>query len=165
MTIRSGGRPRDGRAPASPAVRPRRLRDRDRSPSSREPSRAVATVGGGRGRAAAWSGLLKFLVFALVLAAIVLAVALTALRPIVTGAILGVAEDNPAALQLPFVKDIVRRESGPRSDAAGLDRSLPGRVPRRGRAIRRGRSRSRSRTQGLIGRQPRVRVHRHRPTT
>ena len=57
------------------------------------------------------SGLLKFLIFALVLAAVVLAVALTALRPMVNGAIMGVAEDNPAALRVPFVRDIVRRES------------------------------------------------------
>ena len=47
------------------------------------------------------------------LAAIVLVVALTALRPVVNDAILSLAQDNPAALQLPFVKDVVREDLGP----------------------------------------------------
>ena len=47
MTIRSGGRPRDGRADAGPPVRSRRLRDRDRSPSSPSPSRAAAAAAAG----------------------------------------------------------------------------------------------------------------------
>jgi UPF0755 protein len=51
-------------------------------------------------------------VFALVLAGIVLAIGLTVLRPIVNGIVLGIAEDNPAALQLPFVKEIVREDLG-----------------------------------------------------
>ena len=38
--------------------------------------------------------------------------ALTALRPLVTSAILGIAEDNPAALRLPFVRDIVGENLG-----------------------------------------------------
>ncbi len=46
------------------------------------------------------------------LAAIVLTVALTALRPAVNSLVLGIAENNPAALQLPFVKDIVREDLG-----------------------------------------------------
>src|SRR6185312_14837811 len=50
--------------------------------------------------------------FAVLLAAIVLIVALTALRPIVNGAILSWAEDSPAALRLPFVADIVREDIG-----------------------------------------------------
>jgi UPF0755 protein len=55
---------------------------------------------------------LRFLIFALVLAAIVLTVALTALRPAIKGLVLTLAEDNPATLQLPFVKDIVREDLG-----------------------------------------------------
>jgi UPF0755 protein len=58
-------------------------------------------------------GFLKFLVFAAVLAAVVLAVAFTALRPVVENAIMGFAQDNPAALQLPFVKEIVAERLGP----------------------------------------------------
>ena len=42
-----------------------------------------------------------------------LAVALTVLRPVVGDAVMSVAEDNPAALQLPFVKDIVAENLGP----------------------------------------------------
>ena len=80
MTIRSGGRPRDRRAPRPPHTIPTHTRP-TRSPSSREPIPRPARrrrVGGG-----GLVGFLKFLVFALVLAAIVLAVALTALRPAV----------------------------------------------------------------------------------
>ena len=39
-------------------------------------------------------------------------VALTALRPLVKDVVLGLAQDNPAALQVPFVKDIVREDLG-----------------------------------------------------
>jgi UPF0755 protein len=110
MTIRSGGRPRDSRAPQAHPYDP----DAYATESIPEFSEAVPRRSGGRGGGAGGGliGLVKFLVFALVLAAFVLAVALTALRPMVTGAIMGIAEDNPAALQLPFVKDIVAENLG-----------------------------------------------------
>ena len=68
--------------------------------------------GRGGGSGGGLTGLLKFLIFALVLAAVVLAVALTALRPAVSSAIMGIAEDNPTALRLPFVRDIVAENLG-----------------------------------------------------
>jgi len=114
MTIRSGGRPRDGRATQAPPVRSGRLRDRDRARvlgAGPAWTRRFAGEGSGGGL----SGFLKFLIFALVLAAVVLAVALTALRPMVSGgAIMGIAEDNPAALRVPFVRDIVAEIWGQR---------------------------------------------------
>ena len=130
-------------------------------PSSRSRSRGVAAVAGG-GSGSGLPGFLKFLIFALVLAAIVLAVALTALRPMVSGAIMGIAEDNPAALRLPFVRDIVAENLGTALTAPASTDPVAGRVPRRGgrhRAIDRGPPRG----AGLPRRQPRVRVHRHRP--
>jgi UPF0755 protein len=111
MTIRSGGRPRDGRAtPAHPYDPEAYATD-----SIPEYSEAIPRQrnGGGGGRGGGLTGFLKFLIFALVLAAIVLAVALTALRPAVGTAVLAVAVDNPAVLQLPFVADIVRENLGP----------------------------------------------------
>jgi UPF0755 protein len=110
MTIRSGGRPRDGRAPARP-YDPEAYATETIPEFSQPPDRDRR--GGGRGRGSGVFGLLRFLVFALVLAAIVLVVALTALRPVVNGAILSMAADNPAALNFPFVKDIVRDDLGP----------------------------------------------------
>jgi UPF0755 protein len=108
MTIRSGRRPRGDRdfqaRPFDPDAYASGPDDRYRAPAPRN-------RGGGGG----WRGLfglLKFLVFALVLAGVVLVVALTALRPLVNSVVLDVAEDNPAALQLPFVKDIVREDLG-----------------------------------------------------
>ncbi|HET8785224.1 MAG TPA: hypothetical protein VFM38_06280, partial [Candidatus Limnocylindrales bacterium] len=107
MTIRSGGRPRDQR----PHVR-RYDPDAyatDYVPEDYEPNRRYGYEGrkarrrrdGGSGL----GGLVRFLIFALLLAGIVMIVALTALRPVVNNAILSWAEDSPAALRLPFVAD------------------------------------------------------------
>jgi len=117
MTIRSGGRPRESRATAARPYDPDAYAT-DSIPEFAEPvprGRGSGGGGGGGGGGGAGSGLiglLKFLVFALVLAAIVLGVALTALRPVVSSAITAIAEDNPAALRLPFVADIVRENLG-----------------------------------------------------
>ena len=110
MTIRSGGRPRDGRPTPVRPYDP----DAYATESIPEYSEPVPGRRGGRGGGPGHGliGFLKFLVFALVLGVVVLAIALTALRPVVTGAVMGLAEDNPAALQLPFVKDIVAENLG-----------------------------------------------------
>ncbi len=108
MTIRSGGRPRDDRAPHAHPYDPDAYAT-DILPPVVEPRRGGRN---GRGGGGGLFGIIKFLVFALVLAGIVLVVALTALRPIVNNAILGWAADNPAALSMPFVSDIVREDLG-----------------------------------------------------
>jgi len=109
MTIRSGRKPRDRHDQQARPYDP----DAYATDTSRDEDRPLrprgARSGSGRG---GFVGLLKFAAFALVLAAIVLVVALTALRPAVNGLILAIAEDNPAALQLPFIKDIVREDLG-----------------------------------------------------
>ncbi len=110
MTIRSGGRPRDTRAAEA------RPYDPDAYATETIPEFSQPVPGGRRGRGGRGSsvvGLLKFLVFALVLAALVMAIALTALRPAVADAVMSIADDNPATLQLPFVKDIVAEKLGP----------------------------------------------------
>ncbi len=111
MTIRSGGRPRDGRAPQAHPYDPEAYATETVPQYLEIPRRGNGGGRGGRG-GGGLVGILKFLAFALVLAAIVLAVALTALRPVVTSAVMGFADDNPAALQLPFVADIVRENLG-----------------------------------------------------
>ena len=112
MTIRSGGRPRDRRATNARPYDPDAYAT-ETIPEYSEPiPRSRGGGNGGRG-GNGLVGFLKFLVFALVLAVIVLAVALTVLRPVVGDAVMSVAEDNPAALQLPFVKDIVAENLGP----------------------------------------------------
>ncbi len=110
MTIRSGKRPR--------AARDFQARPFDADAYATEPledyggpPRRNRSGGGGSG-AGGLFGIVKFLIFALVLAAVVLIVLLTALRPVVKDVVLDVAADNPAALQLPFVKDIVREDLG-----------------------------------------------------
>jgi UPF0755 protein len=54
----------------------------------------------------------------------VLVAAVTILRPVVRGAIVGWASDNPAALGLPFVADLVREDIGPALDHAPSDSTV-----------------------------------------
>ncbi len=158
MTIRSGGRPRDSRAAEA------RPYDPDAYATETIPEFSQPVPGGRRGRGGRGGsvvGLLKFLVFALVLAALVLAIALTALRPAVADAVMSIADDNPATLQLPFVKDIVRREARHGPDDPRLAGHDAGRVPRR--AGRHGQvDRHQARGGGPDRRQPGIRVHRDR---
>ena len=115
MTIRSGGRPRDPRSPHARRYEPDAYAT-EYVPEDFEPSRRSLGNGGrrrnGGGRGSGLMGLIKFLLFTLLLAALVLLVALTALRPLVNNAILGWAADSPAALNLPFIADIVREDLG-----------------------------------------------------
>jgi peptidoglycan lytic transglycosylase G len=115
MTIRSGGRPRDPRSPHARRYEPDAYAT-EYVPEDFEPSRRSIGNGGrrrnGGGRGGGVMGLIKFLLFTMLLAALVLLVALTALRPLVNNAILGWAADNPAALNLPFIADIVREDLG-----------------------------------------------------
>ncbi len=124
MTIRSGGRPRDPRDRRDPSDR-RSPQARpyvpdayatDYDPIDYEPSRRdMGRPGGSRrggGGGSGFAGLLKFLVFALLLAAVVLGLALTILRPIVNSAILGWASDNPGAWDIPYVAELVRTDLG-----------------------------------------------------
>ncbi|HUQ78422.1 MAG TPA: endolytic transglycosylase MltG [Patescibacteria group bacterium] len=121
MTIRSGGRVRD-RNQARPAE-PGTYED------AWQPEYAVESPGRGRGSGGGYSGggndwnhkrrggipgFIKFLLFAIVLGGIVVTLLVTALRPLVRDAIVGWASDNPAALDMPFVADLVREDIGER---------------------------------------------------
>jgi len=69
--------------------------------------------GSARGRGFRLPGILRFLLFAGLLAALVLLVLLTALRPLVRAGVVGWAWDNPSAItRLPFVADFVREDLG-----------------------------------------------------
>jgi len=57
-------------------------------------------------------GVVRFLAFAGILAAIVLVALVTVLRPVVKGAVVGWADDNPGALGISFVADMVREDLG-----------------------------------------------------
>jgi UPF0755 protein len=113
MTIRSGGRPRDPRNQAHPYAPDAYATEY--VPEEYEPSRRGSGRGHGNGGARSGGGIwgiIRFLIFALILAGIVLIVALTALRPLVNNAVVRWAADNPAALRMPFVADIVRDDLG-----------------------------------------------------
>jgi UPF0755 protein len=112
MTIRSGGRPRD-RNQAHPATE--RPQETPFEPEYRRPPTNGNGSGAGYGRrrgSGGLGGLFRFLIFAVILGAVVLAALFTVLRPVVRGAVLDWASDNPGALDLPFVAGIVREDLG-----------------------------------------------------
>jgi len=139
MTIRSGGRARE-RSQAHPAERvPDEPEWRDRASNGRMGSDGG---GGGNGRRGGPNGLngsngfngygktrrrgipgiVKFLVFALILAGLVLTALVTVARPLIRNTVVGWATDNPAALGMPFVADLVREDLGSRlTDPASTD--------------------------------------------
>jgi UPF0755 protein len=134
MTIRSGGGARD-KSQAHPADGG--TSDEDWQPhydaETHGPGPGGTGSGGGYGpdgsmywpaerRRRGIPGFLKFLIFALVLATLVLATLVTVLRPLVRGAVLGWATDNPATLGMPFVADLVREDLGSKlTDPASTD--------------------------------------------
>jgi UPF0755 protein len=113
MTVRRGGGPRDGGDQAHPIepddyahdIGPLTGREyvygRGRRPDP------------GRRRGGGVVGLLAFLVFAVVLGGVVLVGSLALLRPAVSSAVVDWAYDNPGALRLPFVSDLVLDRLGP----------------------------------------------------
>lgn len=109
MTIRGGGRPRDPRARVQ-QFDDDAYRDEDWT------NRDVRWAGAPQRRRKQGSGLggfLRFVLFALIMAGVVLVGLLTVLRPVVSGAVVDWAYDNPGALRIPFVADIVRERLGP----------------------------------------------------
>ncbi|HEU0234943.1 MAG TPA: endolytic transglycosylase MltG, partial [Candidatus Limnocylindrales bacterium] len=108
MTIRGGAGPRDDRTQARPAdpgtyddYRPRR--DPWEPPRRRRPT-------GGSGGA---GGAIRFLVFTLVLAGIVLLGTITVLRPLVGGAVLDWAYKNPGSFDIALIAGLIREDLGP----------------------------------------------------
>lgn len=137
MTLRGGGRPRElgdqahrigpepvdlagGGSPDQPRPAPRTAGPLARRGNGGGPPRGAAARYGSR--PAGGHHLLRFLAFALVLAAVVLAALGLVLRPLLSRSITDWAAENPTALRLPFVADIVRGELGPRlTDPATSD--------------------------------------------
>jgi peptidoglycan lytic transglycosylase G len=133
MTIRSGGGPRDTRQ-AHPQEQPqahpaaRGTYDEGWEPDYGSGADGSRKTRNGRGNGygngngtrngrdyrtgRGTGGIVRFLAFALVLAAIVLVALVTVLRPVVKGAVVGWADDNPGALGIGFVADMVREDLG-----------------------------------------------------
>lgn len=107
MTIRGGGRPRDPRTEGLYAED-----DAYGDPGWTSDVRRTATSPRNGPHKSGLGGLLRFLLFALIMAAVVLAGLLTVLRPVVAGVVVDLAYDNPGALRVPFVADIVRERLG-----------------------------------------------------
>jgi UPF0755 protein len=140
MTIRSGGRARE-RSQAHPAEPEVRQAEWQPGAGQRGSGGSGGPGGGGpggpgrrggngsngyngysTGRRRGIPGILKFLVFALILAALVLVALVTVLRPLIRNSVVGWATENPAALGMPFVADLVREDLGPKlTDPASSD--------------------------------------------
>jgi UPF0755 protein len=110
VTIRRGGPPRAGRdATGQDQAHPMDIDWSTELPEDgrRRRLRRLRSPGGG-----GLAGFVRFLLFSLVLAAIVLIALVTVLRPLISGAVVGWAADNPSALGIPFVADMVRDDLG-----------------------------------------------------
>ena len=136
MTIRSGGRARERSQtrPAEPgtydeAWQPEYATDAGRGRRGRGGgSNGGGSNGGGPNgwndgrRRRGIPGILRFLIFSLVLGGLVVILLVTALRPLVRQTVVGWASDNPAALGVPFVKDLVEEDLGSKlTDPASTD--------------------------------------------
>jgi UPF0755 protein len=139
MTLRGGGSPRDPRfqsrrlsedleldehgAPSSGSAGTGAT-DAVRVERSSPANRARARYGYGGQQGIGIGGAVRFLAFAVILAVLVLGALLTVLRPVARAAVIGWAYDNPAALRVPFVADLVREDLGTLlSQPAGADPS------------------------------------------
>jgi UPF0755 protein len=152
MTIRGGRRPRGDLSQAHPSepdrasesasssdrVLPRSAAGRDGTsvtPRIENGNHAGARANGrySNGAAARYAnnprrrrgrGFVRFLLFTGILAALVIATLLTVLRPVLANAVVGYAYNNPSALRLPLVADLVREDLGTAlTDAPSTDGS------------------------------------------
>jgi UPF0755 protein len=110
VTIRGGGSPRGNDSSNADQAYP--IEDDDWTPAAQGTYRDARRSRGRNGGGGGLSGLIRFLVFALVMASIVMVAMLTLLRPVLAGAIVDWAYDSPSALALPFVKDLVKEDLG-----------------------------------------------------
>ncbi len=99
------------REPSNPRREPARYQPVRYEPDWRRSSnerygRGVSSDGGGH-------GILRFLLFALVLATVVIGTMFTVLRPVVRSAVVDWAWENQGSFRIPFVGDLVREDLGP----------------------------------------------------
>ena len=118
MTIRGGAGPRDGREPGGQRP-PMARRPDDPGQSGATPHRGPARAGTISGyemargrRRSGIRGLVGFLIFLGVAAAVVLLALGTVLRPLTRSVVVGFADANPGALGMPFVAEFVREDLG-----------------------------------------------------
>ncbi len=128
MSVRGGRGPRDPYATPGPASTPptsaRRVSSYQRTGRyGRGPGDQRRYVGYGD-RKGGVPGILRFIAFLFVLAAAVLLVMVTVARPLVRAVVVPWAWDNPSALRIGFVSDLVREDLGSALTApAGSDAS------------------------------------------
>lgn len=111
MSVRGGRGPREPMAGPEPGSGRRkngyqRTGRYGRGPGDQRRYEGYGDEGGGLG------GLIRFVVFLGILAVVVLVVMATVARPVVRMVVVPVAEENPGALRIGFVADLVREDIG-----------------------------------------------------
>jgi peptidoglycan lytic transglycosylase G len=126
VSVRRGAGPRDPMAHPSDSSTPRPV-------TQRQGGDRDGGFGGGYGRAprdryrypderrGGHGSVLRFLIFLAVMAGLVLAVLFTVARPIARTVVAGFAEDNPSALKVGFIADLVAEDIGPALTAKASD--------------------------------------------
>jgi UPF0755 protein len=121
MTIRGGGNPRDDRGAAAERDAMAHRLGSDRQSSSGTRSRLGHGPRGGtvsaselaqRRGSGGGHGWFRFVLFLVLAAGLVLAGLVTVGRPLVRGVVVGLAGENPGALGIGFVADMVREDLG-----------------------------------------------------
>jgi UPF0755 protein len=110
MSVRGGGRPRDGARPSG-SSRSSGYDTGVGQPWKRPPARHRTERYAPR-RGSGLSGLVRFGLFSVILGGVILFVLATALRPLTRSVIIGFAFDNPGSMRIGFVGDLVREELG-----------------------------------------------------
>jgi UPF0755 protein len=124
MTVRGGRGPREPMALPEPGGELptrgyRRAGRYGRGPGDQRRYERYGDRGGGA------KGLLRFVIFLFVLAAVVMITLATVARPLVRAAVVPWAEDNQGALKIAFIADLVREDLGPSLTApAGADATV-----------------------------------------
>ena len=109
MSVRGGQGPRDPVASPTPTRRANPYQRTGRYGRGPGDQRRYERYGDQR---SGLGGIVRFLLFLFVLAAVVLVVMGTVARPLVRAVVVPWAWDNPAALQISFISDLVREDLG-----------------------------------------------------
>lgn len=119
MSVRDSRRPRRGDDRPRPIDRGSFAdeglaeRDAQRGIRTADLSRVRRTQPAAASPAAGLGGIVRFLVFAVVLGGVLLVSLLTVLRPVARVAVMNWAYDNASAQRIPFVADLIREDLGP----------------------------------------------------
>ena len=131
MSVRGGAGPRDPMAGPEPASRHRKSAYQRTGRYGRGPGDQRRFEGYGDGRGL--GGMLRFVIFLVVMAVLVLLVMVTVARPVLRMVVVPWSDGNPGSLRIGFVAELVREDLGATLTAAREHQPRLGGVRRAGR--------------------------------